>query len=103
MNRLAPQATSLIIIICVLTVGGMTHVQFVQHAQLHDKHHTNTHSSVFCTWMCTAGVGIESTRILVTLEYGPVSPILTPHFRNSSIELLDVPSARAPPVHFVIS
>jgi hypothetical protein len=62
---------SILLVLCVLSVGGLAQAQLVEHAGHHAHHKAATHGTVLCSWMCAAGQAGEAATLLVPLEVIP--------------------------------
>ena len=62
---------SILLVLCVLSVGGLAQAQLVEHAGHHAHHQAATHGTVLCSWMCAAGQAGEAATLLVPLEVIP--------------------------------
>lgn len=61
MNRGVVRVLSILVICCVLSVGGLAIGQSVSHDFDHRSHHqpSSHHNTVLCVWSCVAGQGWE--------------------------------------------
>ncbi len=71
MNRTALKFVSVLLVCCVLSVGGLAQAQSVEHAGHHAHHQAATHGTVLCSWMCAAGQAGEAAAVFVPLEVIP--------------------------------
>jgi hypothetical protein len=62
---------SILLVLCVLSVGGLAQAQLVEHAGHHAHHQAATHGTVLCSWMCAAGQAGEAATLVVPLEVIP--------------------------------
>jgi hypothetical protein len=63
-------------VLSILVVSGVASAESTVHDAHHAHHQKATHSTILCSWMCTAGTGIDDA----------ISPILTkPFFVGSSL------------------
>ncbi|HEX7092794.1 MAG TPA: hypothetical protein VF205_03880 [Nitrospiraceae bacterium] len=88
---------SILLVLCVLSVGGLAQAQSVEHAGHHANHNAATHGTVLCSWMCAAGVVLDTAVVTFQAELSPIALIPLPHFAQPSIELCQTSSSRAPP------
>ena len=72
MNHAACKLISIVLILCVLFVGGLAQAQAAEHAGDHAQHHTATHGTLLCSWMCAAGQGLESAVAPIHFELTPL-------------------------------
>ena len=68
MNHVALKFVSILLVLCVLSVGGLAQAQSVEHAGHHAHHQAATHGTVLCSWLCAAGQAGEAATLLVPLE-----------------------------------
>jgi len=97
MNRKIFKFVSILVVLCVLSVGGLAQAQLVEHAGHHAHHQAATHGTVLCSWMCAAGTVLESAVITFQAELSPIDLITLPHFAQPSIEACRISPSRAPP------
>ena len=72
MNHRVIKFLSILLVLCVLSVGGLAQAQSVEHAGHHAQHQAATHGTVLCSWMCAAGQAGEAATLLVPLEVIPL-------------------------------
>lgn len=70
MNNAFRRVLSISLVLCLLAVGGLAHAQFAEHANHHAQHQTATHGTLLCSWMCAAGVGLDTAVVLIHIERG---------------------------------
>jgi hypothetical protein len=97
MNRIVLKFASILLVLCILSVGGLAQAQAVEHAGHHAHHQAATHGTVLCSWMCAAGAVLDSAVVTFQAELSPIALITIPHFAQPSIELCRTASSRAPP------
>jgi hypothetical protein len=97
MNHPASKFISIVLVLCVLSVGGLAQAQAAEHAGHHAQHQTATHGTLLCSWMCAAGTVLDSATVLIPTERSSVALVSLPHSINPSIEPCQVASSRAPP------
>ena len=88
---------SILLVLCVLSVGGLAQAQSVEHAGHHAHHQAATHGTVLCSWMCAAGTVLDSAVVTFQAELSPIALITLPHSTHPSIELCQTSPSRAPP------
>lgn len=66
------QALAVVLVFCILVVGGLASAQSITHEAHHSHHQKATHSTVLCSWMCAAGQGWEGTAVPAPLELLPL-------------------------------
>ena len=97
MNRTVLKFLSILLVLCVLSVGGLAQAQSVEHAGHHAHHQAATHGTVLCSLMCAAGTVLDSAVVLIQTERSPIALIPLTHSTNSSVELCQSSPSRAPP------
>ena len=97
MNHGLLKVLSILLVLCVLSVGGLAQAQSVEHAGHHANHQAATHGTVLSSWMCAAGTVLDSTTVLIPTERSSVALVALPYSANPSIEPCQVLSSRAPP------
>ena len=98
MNRiLAKRALAVLLVLCVLSVGGLAQAQSVEHAGHHAHHQAATHSTLLCSWMCAAGTVLDTAVVTFQAELSPIAFITLSHSAEPSIETCQTSSSRAPP------
>jgi hypothetical protein len=97
MNHKVFKFVSILLVLCVLSVGGLAQAQSVEHAGHHAHHNAATHGTVLCSWMCAAGVVLDTAVITFQAELSPIALVTLPHSAPPSIELCLTSSSRAPP------
>ena len=97
MNHSVIKFLSLILILCVLSVGGLAQAQSVEHAGHHAQHQAATHGTLLCSWMCAAGAVLDTAVITFQAELSPIALVSRPHFAQVSIEACQTSPSRAPP------
>src|SRR5512147_1872094 len=88
---------SILLVLCILSVGGLAQAQSVEHAGHHAQHQTATHGTLLCSWMCAAGTVLDSATVLIPTERSSVALVSLPQSINPSIEPCQVAPSRAPP------
>ena len=97
MNRIVLKFVSILLVLCVLSVGGLAQAQSVEHAGHHAQHQAATHGTVLCSWMCAAGTVLDSAVVTFQAELSPIALITFPQSVQPSIEVCQTSSSRAPP------
>ena len=97
MNYTVLKFVSILLVCCVLSVGGLAQAQSVEHAGHHAHHQAATHGTVLCSWMCAAGTVFDSAVVPFQAELSLISLITLPPSVPPSIELCQTSSSRAPP------
>ena len=86
MNHTVLKFVSILLVVCVLSVGGLAQAQSVEHAGHHARHQAATHATVLCSWLCTAGTMLDSAVVTFQTELSPVALITLPNPAPPSIE-----------------
>jgi hypothetical protein len=97
MNHRVRRFASILLVLCVLSVGGLAQAQSVEHAGHHAQHQAATHGTVVCSWMCAAGTVLDSSVVTFQAELSPIALITIPDSVQPLIELCQTSSSRAPP------
>ena len=71
MKHTVLKVVSILLVLCLLSVGGLAQAQSVEHAGHHAQHQAATHGTVLCSWMCAAGQAGEAATLPVPLEVVP--------------------------------
>jgi hypothetical protein len=97
MKYCVPKFLSILLVLCLLTVGGLAQAQSVEHAGHHAQHQAATHGTLLCSWMCAAGTVLDTAVVTFQAELSPIALVSLPHFAQPSIEACRISSSRAPP------
>lgn len=97
MNRTTLKFLSILLILCVISIGGLAQAQSVEHAGHHAQHQAATHGTLLCSWMCAAGVVLDTAVVTFQAELSPIDLIEPSHFVQPSIETCRISHSRAPP------
>ncbi|MBC7838875.1 MAG: hypothetical protein H7Y39_09610 [Nitrospiraceae bacterium] len=97
MNHTVIKFLSILLVLCVLSVGGLAQAQSVEHAGHHAQHQAATHGTLLCSWMCAAGTVLDTAVITFQAELNPIALVSHPHFAQASIEACQTSPSRAPP------
>jgi hypothetical protein len=97
MNHKVFKFVSILVVLCVLSVGGLVQAQAVEHAGHHAHHNAATHGTVLCSWMCAAGVVLDTAVVTFQAELSPIAFITLFNPAQPSIESCHTSSSRAPP------
>jgi len=73
--RLMKQSLALLLVLCLLAVGGLASAQSISHETHHAHHHKATHGTVLCTWMCAAGQILDTATAPPLIERSPISRV----------------------------
>ena len=97
MNHKVFRFVSILLVLCVLSVGGLVQAQAVEHAGHHAHHNAATHGTVLCSWMCAAGTVLDTAVVTFQAELSLIALVTLPHFAPPSIDACQTSSSRAPP------
>jgi hypothetical protein len=97
MNHRTLKFLSILLVLCVLSVGGLAQAQSVEHAGHHAQHQAATHGTLLCSWMCAAGTVLDTAIVTFQPEFSPIAFTPVPHFVQPSLELCQTAPSRAPP------
>jgi hypothetical protein len=97
MPWLPKQSLAVVLVLCLLVIGGLGSAQAISHESHHAHHQKSTHATVLCAWMCAAGQVLDAVAAPDLIERSPVSRVefsTPPDFSSSFSSLL---SSRGPP------
>ena len=97
MNRTTLKLLSILLIVCVISVGGLAQAQSVEHAGHHAQHQAATHGTLLCSWMCAAGTVFDSAVVPFQAELSLIAVVTLPNPAQPSIAPCQTSSSRAPP------
>ena len=98
MNQLLARRTfAVLLVLCILVVGGLAQAQSVEHAGHHAQHQAATHGTLLCSWMCAAGTVLDSAVVTFQVELSPIDLIPLLNSAHPSIEMCQTSPSRAPP------
>lgn len=97
MNHTVVKFLSILLILCVLSIGGLAQAQSVEHVGHHAQHQAATHGTALCSWMCAAGTVLDSAVTPFQIELSPIALITVPDSVQPQIETGLTSSGRAPP------
>ena len=69
------RSLALLLILCLLAVGGLASAQSISHEAHHSHHQKATHGTVLCTWMCAAGQVLDAGTAPALVERAPISRV----------------------------
>jgi hypothetical protein len=72
-SLLMKRSLALLLVLCLLAIGGLASAQSVSHESHHTHHHKATHGTVLCTWMCAAGQVLDTVTPPILVERAPIS------------------------------
>jgi hypothetical protein len=101
MNHRALKFLSILLVLSVLSVGGLAQAQSVEHAGHHAQHQAATHGTLLCSWMCAAGTILDSAVVTFQAELSPIAFITFPHSAEPSIVACRNSPSRAPPSFYL--
>jgi hypothetical protein len=91
------QSLALVLILCLLAVGGLASAQSISHETHHSHHHKATHGTVLCTWMCAAGQVLDTVSAPAPVERSPMSLVELCALPDSSSNFFSSLVSRGPP------
>ena len=97
MNHLVTKFLSILVVLCVLSVGGLAQAQAVEHAGHHAQHEAATHGTLLCSWMCAAGAVLDTAVVTFQAELSPIALVSLINAAQPSIEACQSSPSRAPP------
>ncbi|RPH76941.1 MAG: hypothetical protein EHM80_13565 [Nitrospiraceae bacterium] len=97
MNQTVLRFLSILVMLCVLSVGGLAQAQSVEHAGHHTHHQAATHGTLLCSWMCAAGTVLDTAVVTFQAELSPIALIALSHSAQPSFETCQTSVSRAPP------
>jgi hypothetical protein len=77
---------SILLVLCLLSVGGLAQAQSVEHAGHHAHHQAATHGTPLCSWMCTAGTVLDTAVVTFQAELSPIAFVSVPYSAQPSLE-----------------
>ena len=100
--RLIKQSLALLLVLCLLAVGGLASAQSISHESHHAHHQKATHGTVLCTWMCAAGQAGEATTVLVSSDVLPYELVELTFQANLQNAFSSTVATRGPPLLFAV-
>ena len=97
MNRTILKLLSILLILCIIAIGGLAQAQSVEHAGHHAQHQAATHGTLLCSWMCAAGVVLDTAVVTFQAELSPIAFATLSQSTQPSIEACRTSTSRAPP------
>jgi hypothetical protein len=97
MNHTIFKFVSILLVLCVLSVGGLAQAQMVEHTGHHAHHQAATHGTVLCSWMCAAGTLLDTAVVPFQIELSPLALLTFHNSAEPSIGACQTSSSRAPP------
>ena len=97
MNHRVFKFLSILLVLCVLSVGGLAQAQSVEHAGHHAQHQAATHGTLLCSWMCAAGTVLDTAAVMFQAELSLIALVTLPHSAQPSVEACQSSPSRAPP------
>jgi hypothetical protein len=88
---------SILLVLCLLSVGGLAQAQSVEHAGHHAQHQAATHGTLLCSWMCAAGTVLDTAVVTFQAELSPIALVTLSHSAQPSLEACLTSPSRAPP------
>lgn len=98
----ARRVLAVLLVLCLLVVGGLASAQSITHESHHAHHQKATHGTVLCSWMCAAGQVLDGSAAPYLIEQSPV--VLFDHrpFPFIPHVAIDSPTTRGPPTFSAI-
>lgn len=96
------KSLAVVLVLCLLIIGGLGSAQAISHESHHAHHQKSTHATVLCAWMCAAGQVLDTVTAPDLIERSPVSRVecsALPDFSSGFSSLL---SSRGPPTDVTI-
>jgi hypothetical protein len=97
MNHTVLKCLAILLVLCVLSVGGLAQAQSVEHAGHHAQHQAATHGTLLCSWMCAAGTVLDTAVVTFQAELSPIAVTVLPPVVQLSIQTCQTLPSRAPP------
>ena len=97
MNHRVLKFLSILLVLSVLSIGGLAQAQSVEHAGHHAQHQAATHGTLLCSWMCAAGTVLDTAVVTFQAELSPIALITLPDSAQPLIEACQTSPGRAPP------
>lgn len=91
---------SVVLVLCLLAVGGLAQAQAAEHAGHHAQHQATTHGTLLCSWMCAAGTVLDTEVLLIRPERNPIALVTLLYSSDSFSDPPRICSSRAPPSFF---
>jgi hypothetical protein len=91
------QSLALLLVLCLLAVGGLASAQSISHETHHSHHHKATHGTVLCTWMCAAGQVLDTVTAPGLIERSPIARVELPPLQDCSSNFSSPLASRGPP------
>jgi hypothetical protein len=91
------ESLAVLLVFCLLAVGGLASAQSISHETHHARHHKATHSTVLCTWMCAAGQVLDTVTAPMLVERSPISRVEPSAGPESSSNFPSLFVSRGPP------
>lgn len=88
---------SILLIFCILAIGGLAQAHSVEHVGHHAQHQAATHGTLLCSWMCAAGAVLDTAVVTFQAELSPIALITLPYSAQPSVESCRISPSRAPP------
>jgi hypothetical protein len=95
--RSMKQSVALLLVLCLLVIGGLASAQSIAHESHHAHHQKATHATVLCTWMCAAGQVLDTVTAPPLIERAPVSRVELRALPDFSSAFSSPLSSRGPP------
>jgi hypothetical protein len=100
--RLLKQSLAVLLVLCLLVVGGLASAQSISHESHHAHHHKATHGTVLCTWMCAAGQVLDTVTAPALVERTPISLVESCSTSECGLSFSSPLVSRGPPINTAI-
>lgn len=95
------RSLAVLLILCILVVGGIASAQSITHESQHAHHQKSTHGTVLCTWMCAAGHVLDIAGAPYLIEESPVAFADQQRVRTVPTAPYSLITSRGPPVEIL--
>jgi hypothetical protein len=86
------------LVLGILVTGGLASAQSISHEFHHSHHQKSTHSTIFCSWMCAAGIAAETDPPAISSSLADSGLVAVQQEVLGEYVLRSVLHPRAPPV-----
>ena len=91
------QSLAVLLVLCLITVGGLASAQSISHESHHAHHHKAAHATVLCNWMCAAGQVLDTVAAPALVERSPISGVEFRALSDRSSYFSSLLASRGPP------
>lgn len=96
-SNLITRSFAVLLVLCVLLVGGIASAQSINHDSQHSHHQKAAHGTVLCSWMCAAGQVLDTAVAPYPVERSPVARAEQDTTRPTPSVLSTIVTSRGPP------